>query len=78
MPPKRTIDTVTGEIMSVWIDNFSRYVVVKMDMDASDADDVAEADDAAIAKEEAAEKRRSYKRRIKPESGDSKKAVKVK
>ena len=51
MPPKRTIDTVTGEIMSVWIENFSRYVVVRVDMDENNADDIAEADDAGIAAE---------------------------
>ena len=65
MPPKRTIDTVTGEIMSVWIENFSRYVVVKMDMDENNADDIAEADDAGIAAEEDRGRRSALRRKTK-------------
>ena len=49
MPPQ--IETVTGELIAHWVDNttFSRYVVLKMDMDENNVDDIAEADDEAIA-----------------------------
>ena len=47
MSPKRMVETITGEIMSVWIENFNRYVVVKMKMDEDNADDIAEAAEAA-------------------------------
>ena len=43
MPSK--IETVTGEIITHWVDvaKFSRYVVVKMNMDENSADDIDEA-----------------------------------
>ena len=59
MPPQ--IETVTGELIAHWVDitTFSRYVVLKMEMDDNDADDINEAqDEAAAAGETRGNKRR--------------------
>ena len=64
MPPK--LETVTGEVITHWVDvaKFSRYVVVRMNMDENRADDIDEVQAEELAADDLAPgETRGHKRR---------------